>query len=90
MSLDSRLPDFRNLSPAARLDHLGQLLNLSADDVRLLADTGALPMEIANGMIENVIGKFELPYAVASNFQVNGRDVLVPLVVVRKSWPSVG
>lgn len=85
MSLDSRLPDFRNLSPAARLDHLGQLLNLSADDVRLLADTGALPMEIANGMIENVIGKFELPYAVASNFQVNGRDVLVPLVVEEPS-----
>lgn len=85
MSLDSRLPDFRNLSPAARLDHLGQLLNLSGDDVRLLAETGALPMEIANGMIENVIGKFELPYAVASNFQINGRDVLVPLVVEEPS-----
>lgn len=85
MSLDSRLPDFRNLSPAARLDHLGQLLNLGDDDVRLLAETGALPMEIANGMIENVIGKFELPYAVASNFQINGRDVLVPLVVEEPS-----
>ena len=85
MSLDSRLPDFRNLSPAARLDHIGQLLNLSGDDVRLLAETGALPMEIANGMIENVIGKFELPYAVASNFQINGRDVLVPLVVEEPS-----
>ena len=85
MSLDSRLPDFRNLSPAARLGHLGQLLDLSGDDVRLLAETGALPMEIANGMIENVIGKFELPYAVASNFQVNGRDVLVPLVVEEPS-----
>ena len=85
MSLDSRLPDFRNLSPAARLDHLGRLLNLSGDDVRLLADSGALPMEIANGMIENVIGKFELPYAVASNFQINGRDVLVPLVVEEPS-----
>lgn len=85
MSLDSRLPDFRNLSPAARLDHIGQLLDLSGDDVRLLAETGALPMEIANGMIENVIGKFELPYAVASNFQINGRDVLVPLVVEEPS-----
>ncbi|MHA6195402.1 hydroxymethylglutaryl-CoA reductase, degradative [Pseudomonas wadenswilerensis] len=85
MSLDSRLPDFRNLSPAARLDHIGRLLDLSGDDLRLLADAGALPMDIANGMIENVIGKFELPYAVASNFQVNGRDVLVPLVVEEPS-----
>jgi len=85
MSLDSRLPDFRNLSPAARLDHLGRLLDLSGDDLHLLAEAGALPMDIANGMIENVIGKFELPYAVASNFQVNGRDVLVPLVVEEPS-----
>lgn len=85
MSLDSRLPDFRNLPPAARLDHIGRLLGLSGDEVALLADAGALPMEIANGMIENVIGKFELPFAVASNFQVNGRDVLVPLVVEEPS-----
>ena len=62
MSLDSRLPAFRNLSPAARLDHIGQLLGLSHDDVSLLANAGALPMDIANGMIENVIGKFELPH----------------------------
>lgn len=85
MSLDSRLPAFRNLSPAARLDHIGQLLGLSHDDVSLLANAGALPMDIANGMIENVIGTFELPYAVASNFQINGRDVLVPLVVEEPS-----
>ena len=85
MSLDSRLPAFRNLSPAARLDHIGQLLGLNPADVNLLANAGALPMDIANGMIENVIGTFELPYAVASNFQVNGRDVLVPLVVEEPS-----
>ncbi|MGX1180706.1 hydroxymethylglutaryl-CoA reductase [Pseudomonas sp. IAP-CY TE4608] len=85
MSLDSRLPAFRNLSPAARLDHIGQLLGLSHGDVSLLANAGALPMDIANGMIENVIGTFELPFAVASNFQVNGRDVLVPLVVEEPS-----
>ena len=85
MSLDSRLPAFRNLSPAARLDHIGQLLGLNPADVNLLANAGALPLDIANGMIENVIGTFELPYAVASNFQVNGRDVLVPLVVEEPS-----
>ncbi|WP_061291787.1 hydroxymethylglutaryl-CoA reductase, degradative [Azotobacter vinelandii] len=85
MSLDSRLPNFRNLSPKERLDHVGNLLDLTSDDVRLLAESGALPLEIADGMIENVIGKFELPYAVTSNFQVNGRDVLIPLVVEEPS-----
>ncbi len=32
-----------------------------------------------------MVGKFELPFAVAANFQVNGRDVLVPMVVEEPS-----
>jgi hydroxymethylglutaryl-CoA reductase len=36
-------------------------------------------------MIENVVGTFELPMGVATNFQVNGRDVLVPMVVEEPS-----
>jgi hydroxymethylglutaryl-CoA reductase len=85
MSIDSRLPQFRNRSPAQRLEHLRNLLELSEADVGLLRDTGALPLDIADGMIENVVGKFELPYAIASNFQINGRDVLIPLVVEEPS-----
>ena len=85
MTLDSRLSNFRSLSPAERLAQLQELLELPAEDVALLRDAGALPLEIADGMIENVIGKFELPYAVASNFQINGRDVIVPLVVEEPS-----
>lgn len=85
MSIDSRLPMFRSMTPAERLGHLQELLELPAADIALLSDVGALPLEIADGMIENVIGKFELPYAVASNFQINGRDVIVPLVVEEPS-----
>ncbi|WP_085702951.1 hydroxymethylglutaryl-CoA reductase, degradative [Pseudomonas sp. B15(2017)] len=85
MPIDSRLPNFRSLSPDQRLEYLQQLLGLSAEDSDLLRGTGALPLEIADGMIENVIGTFELPYAVASNFQINGRDVVIPLVVEEPS-----
>ncbi|KKO72649.1 hydroxymethylglutaryl-CoA reductase, degradative [Pseudomonas sp. S 311-6] len=85
MPLDSRLKNFRDLSPAERVDHIAGLLHLNAEDTALLTQPGALPLDIADGMIENVLGKFELPYAVASNFQVNGRDVLVPLVVEEPS-----
>jgi hydroxymethylglutaryl-CoA reductase len=76
---------FRSMTPAQRLEHLKELLDLPASDVALLSEAGALPLDIADGMIENVIGKFELPYAVASNFQINGRDVIVPLVVEEPS-----
>lgn len=85
MSIDSRLSQFRNLTPSQRLEHLQKLLSLSDADSALLRDAGALPIEIADGMIENVVGRFELPYAIASNFQINGRDVLIPLVVEEPS-----
>jgi hydroxymethylglutaryl-CoA reductase len=85
MTIDSRLPDFRALTPAQRLDHLVRAAALSAADAALLSQPGALPLALADGMIENVIGTFELPFAVAGNFRVNGRDVLVPMVVEEPS-----
>jgi degradative hydroxymethylglutaryl-CoA reductase len=36
-------------------------------------------------MIENVVGTFDLPLAVATNFRINGRDVLVPMCVEEAS-----
>lgn len=85
MSLDSRLPDFRSLSPAERLQHIAEKTRLNTDEIRLLSEAGGLPLATADGMIENVIGKFELPYAIAGYFQVNGKDVLVPMAVEEPS-----
>ena len=81
MTSDSRLPNFRTLTPAQRLAHIVHAASLSADEAALLTQPGALNIERADGMIENVIGTFELPFAIAGNFLINGRDVLVPMVV---------
>jgi hydroxymethylglutaryl-CoA reductase len=85
MVADSRLPNFRALTPAQRLEHLVAAAGLTSDEAALLAQPGALSVDRANGMIENVIGTFELPFGIAGNFQVNGRDVLVPMVVEEPS-----
>ena len=85
MTQDSRLPNFRALPPAQRLQHLAAVCGLKPEEVDLLARLGALGLERADGMIENVFGTFELPFAVAGNFRVNGRDVLVPMVVEEPS-----
>ena len=85
MTQDSRLPNFRALSPAQRLQHLAKACDLTAEEVELAARPGALGIERADGMIENVFGTFELPLAVAGNFIVNGRDVLVPMAVEEPS-----
>lgn len=81
----SRLENLRNLAPDARLDLLAQAAGLSEADRTTLAGRDVLPMSLADGMIENVIGKFELPLAVASNFSINGKDYLIPMVVEEPS-----
>ncbi|MEO6024928.1 MAG: hydroxymethylglutaryl-CoA reductase, degradative [Burkholderiales bacterium] len=85
MAADSRLPNFRSLPPSERLKHIAQAASLNDADIALLSKPGALKLETADGMVENVIGTFELPFAVAGNFQINGRDVLVPMVVEEPS-----
>lgn len=85
MALDSRLPNFRSLTPAERFAHIVQIAKLSEDEAALVTSPGALSVELANGMIENVIGTFELPFGIAGNFQINGRDVIVPMVVEEPS-----
>ncbi|WP_321893106.1 hydroxymethylglutaryl-CoA reductase, degradative [Paraburkholderia tropica] len=85
MTISSALPNFRSLSPEQRLAHLGQTLGLDDREYAQLSKPGALPIETANGMIENVIGTFELPLAVAGHFQINGQDVIVPMAVEEPS-----
>jgi len=85
MAADSRIPNFRALTPAQRLAHIAQAASLTDDEVALLAQPGALSLDRANGMVENVIGTFELPLGVAGNFTVNGRDYLVPMAVEEPS-----
>ncbi|WP_343315851.1 hydroxymethylglutaryl-CoA reductase, degradative [Brucella sp. BE17] len=81
----SRLENFRNLSPAERLDQVAAAAGLDDKTRATLAALDALPVDRANGMIENVIGTFQLPMGVATNFLINGRDYLVPMAVEEPS-----
>lgn len=85
MAADSRLPNFRSLSPAQRLAHIASAAGLTSEEAALIGKPGALAVDLADGMVENVIGTFELPFGVVGNFQVNGRDVIVPMVVEEPS-----
>ena len=83
---DSRLPGFFRLSVSERITRLEELGWLSAEDAAsLLNGHQVLSVASADSMIENVIGVFGLPMAVAPNFMINGRDCIVPLVVEEPS-----
>ena len=77
--------DIRDLSPEKRLEAIKEVFQNKPNFLNSLAGNGALPLSVADGMIENVVGRFELPLGVATNFQVNGKDYLVPMAVEEPS-----
>jgi len=81
----SRLTGFYQKSLDERLAQVAQWAGLSSDEKRVLAGVMGLSTEAADHMIENVIGTFGLPLGIATNFLVNGRDVLVPMVIEEPS-----
>lgn len=85
MSLNSRIPGFHRLSPEERRRTLAERLGVPIEDLSAALDQGGLPPEAADRLVENVIGTFALPFAVAPNFRINGRDVFVPMVVEEPS-----
>lgn len=81
----SRIDGFRDLSPADRLTKLSEMLGVSPSAFDPLRGSGVLTPQLANGMIENVVGTFEIPLGIATNFTINGRDYLIPMVVEEPS-----
>jgi hydroxymethylglutaryl-CoA reductase len=83
---NSRLQGFYHLNPFERLQAVKSFDGLNDDDLRSLhGGAGTLSVERADKMIENVIGTYNLPLGIATNFRINGRDVLVPMVVEEPS-----
>ncbi len=82
--MSSRLPGFYKLGIAERRRRLVEARGIVAARFAAI-DPGALPLDVADGMIENVIGEYALPFAVAVNFHVDGRDVLVPMAIEEPS-----
>ncbi|MBP1702135.1 MAG: mvaA [Chloroflexi bacterium] len=81
----SRIPGFYNLSLEQRLAELGRRGELTPEELAALSGQAGLSREQADHMIENVIGLHALPLGIALNFIVNGREVLVPMVVEEPS-----
>ena len=85
MQPSSRLPGFYKLSPQERAQRVSAFAQLSDEDLALLNDERGLDLERAERMIENVIGVYGLPLGIATNFRINGRDCLIPMVLEEPS-----
>ena len=81
----SRIPKFYNLSIDKRLAIVKEFANLTDEDVKIIRNTGNLGDDLANIMIENVIGGITYPLSVAVNFRINGKDYVVPMALEEPS-----
>lgn len=76
---------FHRLSKSQRLERVQDLCNLTDEDIAILSGARPLPHEIAENLIENVVGYFPVPLGVATNFTIDGRDMLIPMAVEETS-----
>lgn len=81
----SRFSGFYKLEVEERQKKLMEAGFLTEEDLPVLHGPRGLSLGQAENMIENVIGRFSLPLGVALNFRVNGRDVVVPMVIEEPS-----
>jgi hydroxymethylglutaryl-CoA reductase len=85
MAKSSVISGFYKLSPKERLAIIKEFAGLTDDEARLLEQTGALPIDMADHMVENVIGVFPEPLGIGANFLINGIEYLIPMATEEPS-----
>jgi hydroxymethylglutaryl-CoA reductase len=83
--ITSRLSGFYREPIGSRIDRIVRAGDLGPSTREYLSNGGGLGLETADRMSENVVSVFGLPFAIALNFRVNHRDVLVPMTVEEPS-----
>jgi len=83
---DSSISKFFEKTLKERLGLIADFSGLSKDELKIIEDaTGGISFDEADGMIENAIGTFSLPLGIATNFQINDKDYLIPMVIEEPS-----
>ena len=84
-TMSSEMAGFYDRTPQVRIELLTRWASLSDEQAQTLSGGSGLGLELADRLVENVVGVHGLPLAVAMHFVVNGRELLVPMVVEEPS-----
>lgn len=82
----SRISGFHKLSVSERVDktlHSAGIQDATAKE--LLLNTGSLPIDLANRLVENVVGSMNIPLGIATNMKIDGEDYLIPMATEESS-----
>ena len=80
----SKISGFYKRNPKERLELVKDFAGLNDEDIAVLGNTGALG-DLADRMIENVVGAMPLPLGIAVNFLINDKDYLIPMAIEEPS-----
>lgn len=82
---NARIPGFHRKSPQERLRIVAEFAGLDSAAADRLADTGGLDLDLADRLVENVIGSMNIPLGIATNMTVDGEDLLIPMATEESS-----
>jgi len=82
-SKTSQISGFYKMPVKERIEFVKNFAGLNEEEERLFSS--CIDIDIADRMIENVLGSFEMPLGIAVNFLVNGKEYLVPMAIEESS-----
>lgn len=85
MSKTAMVPGMYKWTIDERIAAVKEFADLDDQDAALLKSPTALPLERAAKMVENVIGKLEIPLGLAANFLINGKEYFIPMATEEPS-----
>ncbi|MGZ5279662.1 MAG: hydroxymethylglutaryl-CoA reductase, degradative [Pseudobdellovibrionaceae bacterium] len=85
LDLSDLFKGFSKLNREERLRTLVRAGVLQTADIDYLQKGGLKDFSLGEKFIENVIGYFQLPLGVATNFKIDGRDFIIPMAVEETS-----
>lgn len=68
-----------------RIDIVAKFAGLTEQEIKILEESGGISFEQADKMVENAIGTFSFPLGIATNFTINKKDYLIPMVIEEPS-----
>jgi len=79
----SQISGFYKIPIEKRIELVKKFSDLDDEETQLFSS--CLKMDIADRMIENVLGTFEIPLGIAVNFLINNKDYLIPMAIEESS-----
>jgi hydroxymethylglutaryl-CoA reductase len=81
----SRLRGFYRISVEERQRVVSEATEVPLEEIAAAVAQGGLDSKTADKFVENVLGTYALPFGVALNVRIDGKDYVVPMVVEEPS-----